>query len=197
MLSQEKRATAGKKREEKICLSHRGDFALNARNSHRRTIPAGRSRCGMANRGDSRGIRRVQRREVVLLELRCRIPARMHLLSRRWLFFAPQLATWATENGALRIPSALPLIASRSTPMLTCPPAGYIYGRSSARWDIHVRERWRPASRRTPFLSWHLRVRAVYNVTKFLPLDTCREEKGWISSRINIAINLGFDSLTH
>lgn len=62
---------------------------------------------GIANRGDSRGTRRVQRREVVLLGLRCRIPARMHLLSRRGDgggggFFPrrDRLIPWATENGA-------------------------------------------------------------------------------------------------
>lgn len=47
---------------------------------------------GIAKRGDSRGICRVQRK-VVLLGLRCRIPAYMHLLSQRQrrLFSALQL----------------------------------------------------------------------------------------------------------
>jgi len=88
------------------------------------------------------------------------------------------------ENGALRIPNELPLIASRSTPTLTCPLAGYIYGRSSARWDIYAGKRWRPAPRRAPIMAFARHcVYAMYNLTKFLSLDTCREGKAWLSFR--------------
>lgn len=78
--------------------------------------------CGWARESRRRWparICRVQRREVVLLGLRCRIPVRMHLLSRRFFFSAPQLQTWATgkrRRYGSAVECALPLNTPHCAP---------------------------------------------------------------------------------